>query len=190
MPQRLKTQDFTMLQQKPSFPYYANDKIIGGLMIDLSFDLVRIQRTVYSFADLLQEIGGIAKALTIVAVFLMPLLQTITLEKFLISRIYKRQGKVYKSDKMPPVVTLEDALVALKRREPIKMSWTIPLYEWLKLYMVSWFKCCKFTENEWMYLKAKNRLAAELDITRLIKNLRTQNNLLKLISSPRELKLV
>jgi hypothetical protein len=84
---------------------------------------------------------------------------------------------------MPPVVTLEDALVALKRREPLQMDWTIQLYEQFKFYMVKWFRCCKFTENEWMYLKAKNRLAAELDITRLIKNLRMQSNLLKLISS-------
>lgn len=87
-------------------------------------------------------------------------------------------------------MTLEDAVVALKRREPLQMDWTIPLYEQIKLHFVRWFRCCKFTENEWMYLKAKNRLAAELDITRLIKNLRTQNNLLKLISSQRELKLV
>lgn len=53
MPQRLKSEDYSMLEQKTSFPYYASDKILGGIMIDLSFDLLKIQRTVYSFADLL-----------------------------------------------------------------------------------------------------------------------------------------
>lgn len=74
MPQRLKSKEFSMLEQKPSFPYYADERILGGIMVDLSFDMVRIQRTVYSFADLLQEIGGIAKALTILGIFLIPLL--------------------------------------------------------------------------------------------------------------------
>ena len=64
--------------------------MLGGIMIDLSLDKHIVKRHVYSIVEWLQEIGGIAAALRMICFLMLPLIQTWTLEKFLISKLYKR----------------------------------------------------------------------------------------------------
>ena len=52
------------------------------------------------------------------------------------------------------------------------------------------FSSCKFKDNEWHYLKAKDRLDKELDIECFIKNVRLLKNAFKFLTTRRERYLV
>jgi hypothetical protein len=55
---------------------------------------------------------------------------------------------------------------------------------------VKLFSCCKFKDQEWHYLKAKDRLDRELDIECFIKNVRLLKNAFKFLTTRRERYLV
>ena len=82
---------------------------------------------------------------------------------------------------------------SLKKREKIKAN-TYPNFidEWF-------FKpiAARFTKNfdlyrddQWDYFKARTRLANEMDIKKLIRNMRSLRNTLKMLTTKRERKLI
>ena len=75
--------------QKTSMVYYFNPKMYAGIFVDINPDKLEIVRNVYSLSAWLGEIGGFFSALLAIFKIVLPLLQVFSLEKYLISKLYK-----------------------------------------------------------------------------------------------------
>ena len=68
-----------------------NDGLIAGMVIEMSQDLTKIDRSIYSMADWFNEIGGFSQAISVFFFSLIPLLQFWTINEYLITKLYKSQ---------------------------------------------------------------------------------------------------
>lgn len=65
-----------------------------------------------------------------------------------------------------------------------------PLFEQLRTYMIKWFPSMKYTEDDLYFMKAKERLAKEMDLKQFIYNNRAARNSLKFLTTRQERRLV
>ena len=86
------------------------------VLITLSFAKNTIERKVYSLTDWMNEVGGFHAYMSLLASFLLPFCQVWSLEKFLISKLYKSQSSQENTGRL-----LDDALAAVKTRSRLKL---------------------------------------------------------------------
>ncbi len=92
MPSRMLRETYYNLQQNARFSYYVSERMVNGIMLDLHQDLEVVRRDVYQLINWLQEIGGFFTSLRVTFYYLIPLFEVWTLEKFLVSRMFKELG--------------------------------------------------------------------------------------------------
>lgn len=72
-------------------PFNYNYLGTNGVMVQMSPNKEIIMRNVYSFEDFINEIGGFFEALRLFFTLILPFFQVWSLEKYLISKLYKQQ---------------------------------------------------------------------------------------------------
>lgn len=92
-------------------------------MIQMSPDKSTISRKVYSLGDIVNEIGGFFGSLDIVFRLVVPLFQFASLEKYLVSKLYKQQDADILDLDNSPDHLFELASQSLKSRRKIKPTW-------------------------------------------------------------------
>jgi len=113
----------------------------------------------------------------------LPLVKGWSLEKHLITKLFRREHLTQKED----LASFPGAVTSLKQRSHLTLSTKPQLIDWLAL------KCCRWLSRRRQrryYETAKTSLEKELDVVQYIKNIRIFRNLLRLILSPRERKLI
>jgi hypothetical protein len=58
-----------------------------------------VQRSVYGCSSWLNEIGGYGQTLSVICLLLLPLIQGWSLEKYLVSKLYKMQPEIAKKER-------------------------------------------------------------------------------------------
>ena len=84
----------------------------------------------------------------------------------------------------------EDVRSSLFERDKIDPGMRPPLFEQLRTYMIKWFPSMKYTEDDLYFMKAKERLAKEMDLKQFIYNNRAARNSLKFLTTRQERRLV
>ena len=65
--------------------------MLAGIMIDIHADKLMTVRTVYTLSTWLGEIGGFSSSVMAIIQFVLPLLQIFSLQKYLVSKLFKQQ---------------------------------------------------------------------------------------------------
>ena len=150
-----------------------------------------IQRDVYSFVDWIQEIGGFFTAVRVFFYLIVPWLEIMTLEKYLIRKMYKRQFNPPESrinpNHNPDKQLIKSVSASIQERKPIKANY----HNYLITVIKSYFCCClSQNEDDIYYAKARIKLSSELDVKRMLQSLRNLENTVKILTSKRERRLV
>ena len=77
--------------QRSSFPYYVYENMLAGILIDIDPGKLMTVRTVYTLSAWLGEIGGFSSSVMAIIQFLLPLLKMFSLQKYLVSKLFKQQ---------------------------------------------------------------------------------------------------
>ena len=77
--------------QKSSFANYYYENMLAGVLIDIHPDKLMTVRTVYTLSAWLGEIGGFSSSVMAIIYFVLPLLQVFSLQKYLVSKLFKQQ---------------------------------------------------------------------------------------------------
>lgn len=114
-----------------------------------------------------------------------------TLEKYLISMMYKRQFTPQESrinpNHNPDKQLIKSVSASIQERKPVKATQNNYLLRVIKKY----FCCCLSpNEDELYYAKARIKLASELDIKRMLQSIRNLENTVKLMTTKRERRFV
>lgn len=117
----------------------------------------------------------------------LPLFQVWSLEKQLISKLYKVSSlKTNEVHDLP----IDEAISEVKRRTRVRPPSELPFVTWVKTYLA---KCCKRLKRDKKLEQlrhAQSRLESELDIIKVINSLRLLRNMSTLLLSPTEQKLM
>ena len=157
--------------------------MINGIMIDQQFEKQYIRRNLYNITNLGQELGGFISIISIGFLFLFNLVKNWTMEKELTSRLYKthskpQTGSVYFSKSHLLYGNITDSL---KQRQKIKpQSKLFHIFEQVRqIFHNKCCLCCRYTHDDYLYMKARTKLASELDIQRILSSLRLFRNFIK-----------
>ena len=82
--------EYNNLEFSGNIPFYYNSKSIVGISIDIHPDKLKIVRRVYSFSSLVGEVGGFFSAVRAIFFLVVPLLQGFSLQKYLVSELFKQ----------------------------------------------------------------------------------------------------
>lgn len=86
-----KNFEYYNLVHRSNFPYYKNDKMLAGILIDIHPDIIETTRNVYGISEWLGEIGGFSSSVLAIISLIIPLVQTSSLQKYLVSKLFKQQ---------------------------------------------------------------------------------------------------
>jgi hypothetical protein len=129
----------------------------------------------------------------IIGAVLLPILQTNTLDKYLIEQLFKRQDS-HTNDQGTDIgehALLKSSRHAIVQRKSVRVAKRVPLFEHF-VRLVCWVcrRRHKPSQLDLFARKAQYRLRKEFDIVTFVKRYRNIWNMLKHLTSRRERKLV
>ena len=153
----------------------------------MSSDKTVTERRVYTFIDWAGEVGGFNRFVQLVFTFILPFVQVWSLDKHLISRLYKSDHSPYprgrdKNDKL----LFKKAKFALSHRIPVQPREENIIVQWLRAKITS--RNRKVNEKD--LEEARERLGRELDIEHFVRSIRYFGNAMRLLLSPIERRLL
>ena len=80
--------------------------------------------------------------------------------------------------------------LAVKNRAKLKDSAKSKVIQFLQPIFAFCFQRCKRSERDWLYMKAQHRLRNEVDMKRFVKSIRSTRNILTLLTTSIERRLV
>ena len=136
----------------------------------------------------MQSIGGFFTAIKLVFSIVLQLFNGWSIEKYLVRQLYKISEKSNKnSPKSQTIVKykqlIEEAKAEVKHRKHVKARFRSPIFTFIQSLFAKFCVCMRYDENDWYYLKARSKLAKELDIQRLIKNLMKMKTQMKFLTT-------
>lgn len=87
-------EEYWNLVPRPRFSYYFNANMYNGILIDIDSDVLVVNRSIYSFVNWLQEVGGFSKTVGVFIAFLFPFFSMSSIESFLILNMFKQSPKM------------------------------------------------------------------------------------------------
>lgn len=86
-------EEYYNLERISSVPFYDNPLLIGGIIVQMGFDQLKLVRQVRTYEDWITYVGGFMKSMTTFFGVLVPLISVWTLEKYLTSKLFYRYNK-------------------------------------------------------------------------------------------------
>lgn len=115
---RLRNTTFLSMQPYNSETDLFSKTIRTSIMIGFNQDKVVIERKVYSLFDWLNEVGGFEAILRVFVQVFMPIVQVWSLDKYLVSKLFKRFEKDLAGDDDPN--KLNRSIQSVKKRKDLK----------------------------------------------------------------------
>ena len=85
-----KKNEFWNLKEGSSFPFYKRPNAMGGVLIEMGFDVNEIERSVYGLGNWLEVVGGFLGSIEFIFAVLVPLVAVWSLEKYMIVSLFQR----------------------------------------------------------------------------------------------------
>ena len=92
--------DLFTINQKANIPYESFDNVWLSITLEMDLDVSHIERDVYTFFDMLSDVGGLTGILTTLFSFLASIWNFEALDDFMVSRLFKikRPAESFKAD--------------------------------------------------------------------------------------------
>ena len=184
----------------PTIAFYKQDRLefvprfSNSVIFFLSHNLLTTSRTVYSFTDWMNEVGGFQAWIHLFVSFVLPFFQAWTLEKSLIKMLFKRSSKQTQRTRRDITnlsydqLTIQDALASVRHRETLSPPVETPFGAWIKALLA---KCIKSLRTDRTLLEqAQQGLERELDVKQMIRQSRMVRNALMFLTTKRERRLI
>lgn len=175
-----------------------DDEIVGGIVIEADPEKLVIKRSAYSILNFIVDIGGFSLGLFFFFKCIHWMFKCSSLEGRLIKNLFKAQlpydkidvrnrEEAEKSGLNKDQIAVIDAIEAAEHRQIIAPSSENPIIRCFRT------RCGSRNDiigpNDFAYFKAKLRLHRELDVTKLVKNLRNIRNMLQFMTTRGERRL-
>ena len=169
---------------------------MGGVLIEMGFDVNEIQRSVYGFADWLGVVGGFLGSIEFIFQVVVPLVAVWSLEKYLIVSLFHR----YYDNPTSNIKHLkqlnhknrrfEEIKLSLNDRKRIEPSQLPGIIESFRGILMKCFKSLRYRDDDYFAMKARMRLAKEMDIKKYVQSVRANRNSMKFLTTQRERRIV
>ena len=193
---KTKPNTFWNLKAGASFPFYGRPNAMGGVLIEMGFDINKISRSVYGFADWLGVVGGFLGSIEFIFQVVVPLVAVWSLEKYLIVSLFHRYYDNPTSDTKHlkkldhKTRRFEEIKLSLNDRKRIEPSQLPGIIESFRGVLMKCFKSLRYRDEDYFAMKARMRLAKEMDIKRYVQSVRANRNSMKFLTTQRERRIV
>lgn len=174
------TEAFTVKKHEV-IPFEMPDKFWVSLTFEMNLDVLHFERKLYTYFDMLSDVGGLLGFLTAISSFILSIWAFQGFDNFMVSRLFKIRR---------PQEELSEEMNHFAKSDYIHLSCRPNLRNWLLSLIPKFCLCCKccksFSRRERALAMAREKLMKEANIIEIIKSRRYFNNAFKVLLSEKQ----